>query len=274
MNKQKVRLAILDMNNGAPNQGLRCIKEIADSFNSDIAYQIFDVRAKGEIPDTSYDIYISSGGPGSPLEEGPWRQPYLQLIQALWDSNKTKQQQKKHVFFICYSFQVICDYFGLGEIKPRRSTSFGILKVHQTKKGHSDPIFKGLNDPFYAVDSRDWQLIQPKLTVFKKHGATILSLEKIRTHVELERAIMAVRFSDEFVGTQFHPEAEPLSMEAYFSLEKNKKVVIDSFGEKKYNEMMDRIDDPDKIELTYNTILPKFIQNAIIQSKKPLILEK
>ena len=271
MTKSKLKLAILDMNNNKPNQGLRCIKEIVESFNEDIGFQIFDVRAKGELPDTSFDIYISSGGPGSPLDEGSWRQPYLQLIQELWDINKTDTEQKKHVFFICYSFQVICDYFQLGEIKPRRSTSFGILKVHQTKKGHNDLIFKGLTDPFYAVDSRDWQLIQPKLTVFKQHGATILSLEKIRTHVELERAIMAVRFSEEFVGTQFHPEAEPVSMEAYFSLEENKKVVIDSFGEKKYNEMMDRIDDPEKIELTYNTILPKFIQNAINSVNQPVM---
>ncbi|WP_178988017.1 type 1 glutamine amidotransferase [Winogradskyella schleiferi] len=271
MKKEKLKLAILDMNNDVPNQGLRCIKEIVETFHEEVAYRIFNVRAKGEIPDASYDIYISSGGPGSPLDEGEWRQPYLQLMQNLWDINKADTEQKKHVFFICYSFQVICNYFELGEIKPRRNTSFGILKVHQTKKGHNDLIFKGLNDPFYAVDSRDWQLIQPKLTVFKRHGATILSLEKIRTHVELERAIMAVRFSEEFVGTQFHPEAEPVSMESYFSLEENKKVVIDSFGEKKYNEMMNRIDDPEKIELTYNTILPSFIQNAIDKVKQPVM---
>jgi GMP synthase-like glutamine amidotransferase len=271
MIKEKVRLAILDMNNAEPNQGLRCITEIVQSFDAEVDYQIFDVRAKNELPDTSFDIYISSGGPGSPLEEGAWRQPYLELMQTLWDYNKTLEDQKKSVFFICYSFQVMCHYFELGDIKRRRSTSFGILKVHQTKKGHNDLIFKGLNDPFYAVDSRDWQLIQPRLTVFKEHGATILSLEKIRTHVELERAIMAVRFSEEFVGTQFHPEAEPVSMEAYFSLEENKKIVVESFGEEKYNEMMDRVDDPDKLEMTYNTILPKFIQNAIDKVQHPLM---
>ena len=271
MATEKLKLAILDLNNDKPNQGLRCIKEIVDSFKQEVDYKVFNVRAKNEIPDTSFDIYISSGGPGSPLEEGEWRQPYLQLMQNLWDYNKTSYHQKKFVFFICYSFQVICDYFKLGQIKPRRSTSFGVLRVHKTKDGHNDLILEGLDDPFYAVDSRDWQLIQPNLKVFKGHGATILSMEKIRTHVELERAIMAVRFSDEFVGTQFHPEAEPSSMEVYFALPENKKVVIDSFGEEKYNEMMDRIDDPEKIELTYNTILPKFIQNAIIQNKEPLM---
>ena len=271
MKKDKLKLAILDMNNDAPNQGLRCIKEIVSTFKNDVEFQIFNVRARLEIPDTSFDIYISSGGPGSPLEEVAWRKPYLQLMQDLWDFNKTSYHQKKSVFFICYSFQVICDYFKLGELKPRRSTSFGILRVHKTKDGEKDLILEGLNDPFFAVDSRDWQLIQPNLKVFRAHGAKILSKEKIRTHVELERAIMAVRFSDEFVGTQFHPEAEPVSMEAYFGEAENKKKVIDSFGEEKYAQMMDRIDDPEKIELTYNTILPKFIQNAIVQINQPVM---
>lgn len=270
MIKERLKLAILDMNNDQPNQGLRCIKEIANLFSEDVDFTVFNVRAKAEIPDTSYDIYISSGGPGSPLDKGAWRKPYLNLMQELWDINKNSYQ-KKHAFFICYSFQVMCQYFKLGEIKLRKSTSFGILRVHKTKSGQKDILLEGLNDPFYAVDSRDWQLVQPRLKVFKEHGASILSLEKIRTHVELERAIMAVRFSDEFVGTQFHPEADPVSMEAYFALEENKKVVINSFGEEKYDEMMDRMDDPDKLAMTYNTILPKFITNAISTIQQPIL---
>lgn len=271
MTSDKVKVAILDMNNDAPNQGLRCIKEIVSKFDDEVDFTVFNVRAKHELPDTSFDIYISSGGPGSPLEEGKWRKPYVDLMETLWIHNKNSEE-KKFVFFICYSFQVICDYLKLGELKTRKSTSFGILKMHKTKSGQNDPLLNGLNDPFYAVDSRDWQLVQPRLKRFKEHGSTILSLEKIRTHVELERAIMAVRFSDEFVGTQFHPEAEPVSMEAYFALEENKKVIIKSFGEEKYYEMMDRMDDPDKVTLTYNTILPKFISAAISTIKQPILL--
>src|SRR5690606_35794869 len=166
MQKQKVRMAILDMNNDEPNQGLRCIADIARSFNEDIDFQIYNVRAKNELPDLSYDIYISSGGPGSPLEESSWRKPYLDLIQQLWDFNKSKTEAKKYVFLICYSFQVVCDYFHLGEMKPRKSTSFGILPVHKTKEGMKDRMLAELDDPFWAVDSRNWQLIQPRLKVF------------------------------------------------------------------------------------------------------------
>jgi homoserine O-succinyltransferase len=271
MRKQKVKMAILDMNNGQPNQGLRCIVDIAKLFNKDISYNIYDVRAKNEFPDLSYDIYISSGGPGSPLEDGAWRQPYLELIQELWDYNKQPSEEKKYVFLICYSFQVACDYFELGEIKLRKSPSFGILPIHKTKQGIKDRLLEGLDDPFYAVDSRSWQLVQPSLKVFKEHGATILSLEKIRTHVEYERAIMAVRFSEEFVGTQFHPEADPVGMYAHFTEDVNKQTVITNFGEEKYLDMMEKMNDEDKIIRTYSIILPKFITEAILYHSHQLI---
>jgi GMP synthase-like glutamine amidotransferase len=81
---------------------------------------------------------------------------------------------------------------------------------------------------------------------------------------------MAVRFSDEFVGTQFHPEADPISMEVYFSLEETKQKIVTNFGEAKYNQMMERLDDPDKISMTYATILPKFISSAISSIQEPI----
>ena len=271
MEKSKRKIAVLDMNANVPNQGLGLILEIVKSFENLSTFEVFDVRGKNELPDSSFDIYISSGGPGSPLEEGPWREPYLELVQNIFDFNKTSAHQKKYFFFICYSFQLVCNYFELGTIKIRKSTSFGILPVHKTKAGLKDPLLEGLDDPFYAVDSRDWQLVQPRLKVFKEHGATILSLEKIRTNVELERAIMAVRFSDEFVGTQFHPEAEPVGMKIHFSKEKNKQIVIKNFGVEKYDDMMEHMDDPDKIEKTHAVILPKFIANALENVSRQLI---
>ena len=54
-------------------------------------------------------------------------------------------------------------------------------------------------------------IVQPNFNVFSEKGAKIICLEKIRDHVQYERAIMAVRFNKYFVGTQFHPEADPLS---------------------------------------------------------------
>lgn len=263
MIENKIKLAILDMNNDAPNQGMRCIREIVSCFEDELDYDVFNVRGQNEIPDLSYDIFISSGGPGSPLEEGEWRAPYFELVDAVWNFNLEHAEEKKHFFFICYSFQIMCHHLKLGEINRRKKTSFGIYPIHKTFSGMKDPLLRALPNPYHGVDSRDWQLVQPKLNVFKKHGANILSLEKIRTHVEYERAIMAVRFSDEFVGTQFHPEADPEGMAAHFSKKENRDKIIENFDEQKYIDMMTHLEDPDKIALTHSVILPGFIRTAL-----------
>jgi homoserine O-succinyltransferase len=262
--EHKLKLALLDMNAGRPNQGMRCIRDIAHMYENDFDITEFDVRVTDEVPDTSFDVYISSGGPGNPLEgNGIWDKKWYDLVDQLWAYNQKNTFSKKYMFFVCHSFQMACHHFRLGEITERKSTSFGIMPVHKTKFGEIDPIFRDLPNPFYAVDSRDWQLIQPNLTIFHKHGAKILALEKIRTHVEYERAIMAVRFSTEFIGTQFHPEADAEGMSRHFSKEEIRNQVIENFGQTKYNDMMEHLNDPDKIELTHQTILPAFIENAL-----------
>lgn len=262
--EHKLKLALLDMNAGRPNQGMRCIRDIANLYKNEFDITEFDVRVTDEVPDTSFDVYISSGGPGNPLEgNGIWDKKWYKLVDDLWAYNQNNRFSKKYMFFVCHSFQMACHHFQLGDLTPRKSTSFGIMPVHKTKFGEIDPILKDLPDPLYAVDSRDWQLIQPDLTVFQQHGVKILALEKIRTHVEYERAIMAVRFSKEFVGTQFHPEADPEGMLLHFGKDEIRNQVIENFGQSKYDEMMAHLNDPDKIAMTHDTILPSFIENAL-----------
>ncbi|MDA7501880.1 GMP synthase [Chitinophagales bacterium] len=252
------------MNRGQANQGMRCIRKIVSDYSDYLIVEEFDVRVKNQLPDLDFDIFISSGGPGNPLEgNGIWEHRFAHLVDRIWEHNKQEHVAKKHFFFICHSFQLACNHFGLGEITKRRSTSFGVYPVHKTEAGKKDVLLSTIGDPYWVVDSRDWQLIQPNLEVFEEKGAKILSLEKIRTHVELERAIMAVRFSDEMVGTQYHPEADPDGMEEHFKKEENRQKVIDNFGVEKYEEMMAKLADPDKLWNTHNSILPRFIEHAL-----------
>ncbi len=261
---KRLKLALLNMYRGHPNQGMRCLREIASEYASDLDVQEFDVRGKKEVPGTEFDIYISSGGPGNPTDKNnKWITKYQNWIDCLWEHNLGNEEPKKYAFFICHSFQLVTNHFNLGEITRRKSTSFGVYPVHKTEPGKKDPLLKGLPNPYYAVDNRDFQLVQPNLDVFEEHGATILSLEKIRTHIEYERAIMAVRFSDEIVGTQYHPEADANGMKAHFMIPENREKVIRNFDENKYESMIEKLEDPEKIELTHRTILPSFIERSI-----------
>ena len=57
-----LRIAILDLYEGKPNQGMRCIRQIINEwgeFNSiPISFDEFDVRGSMQVPDLSYDVYI------------------------------------------------------------------------------------------------------------------------------------------------------------------------------------------------------------------------
>jgi GMP synthase-like glutamine amidotransferase len=269
--KPEVRVAILDLYDGVANEGMRGFRDILDRYrvqhNLDLSYQIFDVRRKGQVPDTSFDVYISSGGPGSPLDsEGTeWEKKYFRLIEKLEAHNKSDDSQKKHVFFVCHSFQLMCRRYNLGDINLRRSPSFGILPVHLTEAGRNDGVFEGLTDPFYTVDSRSWQVVNPDMDRFKELGMEILALEKERPYVDLPRALMAIRFNEYFFATQFHPEADAYGIKTMLLREDKRDEVINEHGESKYKEMLERLDDPDKIASTQKTIIPNFLDEAILR---------
>lgn len=268
--KQQIKVAILDLYDGIENEGMRGFREILQRYKEknelDLSFEIFDVRKKCEVPGTDFDIYISSGGPGSPLDtEGTeWEKKYWNLIDKLEQHNLSNDPQKKYGFFVCHSFQLMCRRYNLGHINERRSASFGILPVHKTKVGEHEPDFKGLDDPFYAVDSRSWQVIHPNEKQFTDLGMQLLAIEKMRPHVDLPRAMMAIRFSEYFIGTQFHPEADAIGMKTLLLKPEKKKEVIDEHGQDKYNEMLERLEDPDKIMHTQNTMIPNFLDEAVL----------
>jgi homoserine O-succinyltransferase/O-acetyltransferase len=274
--KRSIRVAILDMYEGFTNQGMRCIREILNQFGEanqlDLTWDEFEVRLEKQVPDLSYDIYISSGGPGSPLEsEGSdWEKVYFSWLNKIEHWNKNAAYvQKKQVFFICHSFQLICRHYNIATVSQRKSTSFGIFPMHLLSEGKSELIFDGLKDPFYSVDSRDYQVIDPNHNKLHEMGASILAIEKDRPHIPLERAIMAIRFNETMIGTQFHPEADAIGMSLHLQTEEKKKTVIENHGEEKWKSMIDHLNDPEKIMWTYAHILPNFLFNAV-ESLQPV----
>jgi homoserine O-succinyltransferase/O-acetyltransferase len=265
-----IKIAILDLYEGAPNQGMRCIRELinqwGESTHTNLQFDEFEVRINKEIPSLDYDIFISSGGPGSPLdtEGSDWEKAYFEWLDKVetWN-NQQGNFPKKNVLFICHSFQLACRYYGIGTVCKRKSTSFGVFPIHMLMDGMEETVFEGLRDPFYAVDSRDYQVIEPNHSRIKEMGAKILAIEKNRPHVPYERAIMALRFNPWFIGTQFHPEADAIGMSMYLQREDKKQSVIENHGEAKWANMLEHLQDPEKIMYTYSHIIPNFLQQSV-----------
>ncbi|MFN4314835.1 MAG: glutamine amidotransferase-related protein [Chitinophagaceae bacterium] len=265
-----VQIAILDLYDGHANEGMRCIHQIidewSDSMGLDVVKKVFDVRQKNEVPDNSFDVYISSGGPGDPLSSRyeDWDISWCRWVNEMerWNNNPANAQ-KKHVFFICHSFQLASRYFNAGLVCKRRSTAFGVFPVHMLEAGKREEVFDGLKDPFYAVDSRDYQVIQPNHALLRDSGGQILCIEKMRAHVPYERAVMGIRFNPFMIGTQFHPEADAVGMSMYLRRDDKRKTIIENHGEEKLNSMLSHLEDPDKILWTYSHILPNFLNQAV-----------
>lgn len=264
-----IKTALIDLYNNEENLGIGAIQKLLTEFDGKvkgqpIIHQTFETRYKEEVPDLFYDIYISSGGPGSPFEGygTVWEKKYFDLLDDIWNHNK-KSERKKYLFFICHSFQMMARFFNLGLVSKRKSRSFGIFPVHKTKDGLHDPLLKDLPNPFFAADFRWWQVTQPNKKVFDELGAKILALEKIRPHVDYERALMAIRISPEIVGVQFHPEAHPEGMRYHYQKEKIRQKVIEDHGVNKYADIIEKLEDPEKVTLTQKTVLPLFIESAV-----------
>jgi len=276
--KRLVRIAILDLYEGIPNEGMRCIREIIKQWsianNINVKKDEFDVRLKNELPDTSYDIYISSGGPGDPLASryDDWDIAWCRWLNEIerWNNNPSNTQ-KKFIFFICHSFQLASRYFNIGLVYKRKSPAFGVFPVHMLEAGKTEPVFDGLRDPFYVVESRDYQVIQPHHDLLNEMGAKILCIEKSRPHVPYERAAMAIRFNEYMIGTQFHPEADAPGMSKYLQTEEKRKTIIENHGEEKLNSMLTRLNDPDKIMWTYSHIIPNFLNQSVEQLHGELV---
>jgi len=155
----------------------------------------------------------------------------------------------------------------------RKSTAFGVFPIHMLKShGAIDPIFDGLGDPFYGVDSRDYQVVQTNKARVHEMGGEILCIEKERPHVPLERAVMAIRFNPYVVGTQFHPEADAQGMSMYLQRDDKKQTVIENHGMAKWSSMLEHLNDPDKISLTNKFVLPNFLKQAITALNSPFSL--
>jgi GMP synthase-like glutamine amidotransferase len=266
------KIAILDLYNNEPNQGMRCIKEIVGNAsgtvaNRGITMDIYETRYKAEVPQEDYDIYISTGGPGSPFDGvgKAWENKYFHLIDSIWNHNQSVKSPKKYVFFICHSFQMMARFFNFAVVRERERRSFGIIPIAKTEAAHTDKLFCPLPHPFYAADFRQFEVVQPEMKKLAELGGTILAKEYRRANPNLEKALMAVRLSNEMMGTQFHPEADPMSMLYHFRQPERKQQVVDEYGEEKYYEMIEHLEDPENILLTRNLILPRFLRQAMIQ---------
>ncbi len=252
------------------NIGIRNIRRIIDNFRHivqpthaqvDFMIDQFHVRDKGEVPDASYDVYISSGGPGSPFDDegSTWEKGFFNLLDQLTGHNSVREN-KKFFFGICHSFQLLAKRFEIGRISRRERRNLGVVPIVKTDAGKNDLMFEGLQEKFYAFDNRDWQVTEPDLQKIRQLNAAIVSYDGSENGGG--QAVTGVRYSDEIESVQFHPEAEKNGVLMRFTDPEEKQHVIEVLGAKEYDELILSLNNPAKLLKTYKTILPGFLRRS------------
>lgn len=262
-----MKVAVLDMYNNTPNLGMGRIKHILENGHqiegvARIEYTIFETRHKSELPDFSFDLYISTGGPGSPFDDEPWEDSYFEWLDMLWKFNEENPGDERFFFAICHSFQLMCRHFELGEVQIRKSPSFGIMPVHKVEFGFEEYLFEGLPDVFHVADFRDWQVIQPNEESLRNLNAKVLLLEKYRPYIPLERAVTGIRLSDFIIGLQFHPEADDISLLEKFGKPEEREKLVEEHGKEKYDYIIEHLKNPNSIRLTSDTVMPNLLKKV------------
>lgn len=268
---EPISVAVLDMNDGFKNQGIGCIYQLLE--NSQLAWkerhhtslelkiEHFRVRDFSEVPNHRFDIYISSGGPGSPHDgEGKkWEADYFELLDSVIGHNLHKHR-KTFFFAICHSFQVLTRHFGFAEVCDAPKSVYGIMPAYPTPTGMSSCMLEGLGERFFAFERRNYQVVHPDESALGKLEAKVLALES--RHGLRGKAIMTLSIGEEFQATQFHPEADRDSILRNFLDPEKREHILAHNGEELFNKMLASLRSEDRVKRTHDLIMPRFLTKA------------
>jgi GMP synthase (glutamine-hydrolysing) len=181
-------ITLLDFNEGHENLGVGELERAAVSQGHTV--QCIDVR-RGESLPGRVEAVLASGGPGSPLDDGPWTAPLLHWLGA-------RVEEGTPLLAICFGYQMLVRATG-GRLVPLRTSRFGIAPIEPTAAGQQDAWFsRGL--PSSGFFQHAWGVAQ---------GGKALALGP-------SGDLTASRFGERAVGCMFHPEAGPEAVKTWF----------------------------------------------------------
>jgi homoserine O-succinyltransferase len=170
MSFRPLRLAIIDMNNAHVNQAMRCLRGLAASFfehvqrhNPGLPCELVEVspRDTGDLIPRDCDLYLSSGGPGSPFDgDGQgWADDYGRFSDHVVEHAVRGGADQRALFAICYSFEMVVRHFKLANIAPRAERKFGVMPIYTTSDGQRHQLLASFGDRLFAFEHRNWEAI-------------------------------------------------------------------------------------------------------------------
>lgn len=179
---------LLDFNGSVTNRGTPALLGLLAGARR------WRTREHGEVPPVRGGVWVLTGGPGSPLEDGAWRDPVLDALRA-------RVAADEPTLAICYGMELLALALG-SALRPLARPRVGVLPLRLTAAGQDDPLFGPL-DGAPTLENRQWG-------VFGGAGTTLAEGE------EGDRVV--VRYGARVVGVMFHPEADEAGARAAIEL--------------------------------------------------------
>ncbi len=229
--RDRIDVAILDMNHGWPNLGhdsiVHAVLESAEPLRETlvtagvkIRVVSYDVRRSLRVPPSPngrFQLYIGTGGPGhldprqndgvreesqGISESSAWEAPLFRLYEAI------AAHDSASLIGVCHSFGLLCHWSGAARAELRMEKSSGVPENVLSTSGMEHPWFgqfsSRLRDGrhFRVVDNRLFDLIPRQAT-----SATVIAREEDASHgvtmIEFARAADGV---PRILGVNHHPE--------------------------------------------------------------------
>jgi GMP synthase-like glutamine amidotransferase len=259
-------VCIVDMNNGHVNQAMRCLRGLVSQFfdrvrahNPGLRCELSEVspRDTNDVVPRDADLYLSSGGPGSPFEgDGtPWALDYGRLLNELVESATRGGPSQRALFGVCYSFEIIVRHFELAVVAPRVDRKFGVMPIYTTPEGQRHPLLQAFGDRLFAFEHRNWEAVELDAPRLQSLGGEVLALES-RDGSSKGRAILGLNVAPGIEAVQFHPEADRAGVVSWVSRPEQAAAFKATYGEFTYQAMLRTLDDPRRLARTYALVIP------------------
>jgi len=270
MTTETLKLCLVDLNNGVPNEATRCFRRVFDAFslraaaaNPGLRFELVHVQPRnlGELPHPDSDFVLSSGGPGAPTDgwDDPWCTGYRHFLDRVVELNRAGHARAPSMFAVCHSFEISVLHFGIARMPQRARLKFGVFPAYPTEAGTDTAFLVPFGDRLFAWEHRRFEAVDEDAARLSALGGRVLARESREGGPDKGRSLMAVEFAPGPSGTQFHPEADRAGVLAWIKREEHAEAVREQYGDHLYEKMLSTLADPTRLARTFAVLLPTWL---------------